>query len=132
MHPGSWLVFHSIPEAIKVLLPEQSHSENQLPEFSWYSIWYFAFSSFLFCLSYLYFFFYNDYNLRLHLKEVNSYFPAKTKKPEKLINKAFLTLSGAGDERIELPPKVLETPIIPLDQSPILQLIAECLLFIPY
>ena len=23
-----------------------------------------------------------------------------------------------GDERIELPPKVLETPIIPLDQSP--------------
>lgn len=46
-------------------------------------------------------------------------FPAKTKKPEKLINKAFLTLSGAGDERIELPPKVLETPIIPLDQSPI-------------
>ena len=24
----------------------------------------------------------------------------------------------AGDERIELPPKVLETPIIPLDQSP--------------
>ena len=55
----------------------------------------------------------------MHLKEVNSYFPAKTKKPEKLINKAFLTLSGAGDERIELPPKVLETPIIPLDQSPV-------------
>ena len=26
----------------------------------------------------------------------------------------------AGDERIELPPKVLETPIIPFDQSPIL------------
>ena len=24
----------------------------------------------------------------------------------------------AGDERIELPPKVLETPIIPFDQSP--------------
>lgn len=46
-------------------------------------------------------------------------FSVKTKKPEKLINKAFLTLSGAGDERIELPPKVLETPIIPLDQSPI-------------
>ena len=38
------------------------------------------------------------------------------KKPE---NKAF---SGffirTGDERIELPPKVLETPIIPVDQSP--------------
>ena len=29
--------------------------------------------------------------------------------------KAFL----AGDERIELPPKVLETPIIPFDQSPV-------------
>ena len=27
---------------------------------------------------------------------------------------------AAGDERIELPPKVLETPIIPFDQSPIL------------
>ena len=27
-------------------------------------------------------------------------------------------LPGAGDERIELPPKVLETPIIPFDQSP--------------
>ena len=25
---------------------------------------------------------------------------------------------SAGDERIELPPKVLETPIIPFDQSP--------------
>ena len=25
-----------------------------------------------------------------------------------------------GDERIELPPKVLETPIIPFDQSPII------------
>ena len=29
-------------------------------------------------------------------------------------------LPGAGDERIELPPKVLETPIIPFDQSPVL------------
>ena len=28
-------------------------------------------------------------------------------------------LLKAGDERIELPPKVLETPIIPLDQSPV-------------
>ena len=26
--------------------------------------------------------------------------------------------SETGDERIELPPKVLETPIIPFDQSP--------------
>lgn len=31
------------------------------------------------------------------------------------VSKAF----QAGDERIELPPKVLETPIIPLDQSPV-------------
>ena len=29
------------------------------------------------------------------------------------------TIQPTGDERIELPPKVLETPIIPLDQSPI-------------
>ena len=40
------------------------------------------------------------------------------------INKALKTqcFQGflAGDERIELPPKVLETPIIPFDQSPIL------------
>ena len=39
------------------------------------------------------------------------------------INKALKTqrFQGflAGDERIELPPKVLETPIIPFDQSPI-------------
>ena len=39
------------------------------------------------------------------------------------INKALKTYCfqgfSAGDERIELPPKVLETPIIPFDQSPI-------------
>ena len=29
-------------------------------------------------------------------------------------------LLGAGDERIELPLRVLETPVIPFDQSPIL------------
>ena len=28
-------------------------------------------------------------------------------------------IKETGDERIELPPKVLETPIIPFDQSPI-------------
>ena len=37
-------------------------------------------------------------------------------------NALFLRLSElffvTGDERIELPPKVLETPIIPFDQSP--------------
>lgn len=32
----------------------------------------------------------------------------------------FQGFSQAGDERIELPPKVLETPIIPFDQSPII------------
>ena len=29
-----------------------------------------------------------------------------------------ISVLTAGDERIELPPKVLETPIIPFDQSP--------------
>ena len=29
----------------------------------------------------------------------------------------------AGDERIELPPKVLETPIIPFDQSPVYKIL---------
>ena len=32
----------------------------------------------------------------------------------RLLSSSYL----AGDERIELPPKVLETPIIPFDQSP--------------
>ena len=38
-----------------------------------------------------------------------------------LKNQDFLMFmkNKTGDERIELPPKVLETPIIPLDQSPI-------------
>ena len=34
-------------------------------------------------------------------------------------NTVFTVFLLAGDERIELPPKVLETPIIPFDQSPI-------------
>ena len=41
----------------------------------------------------------------------------KRKTPEPLIYKASDVLI-AGDERIELSPKVLETPIIPFDQSP--------------
>ena len=41
------------------------------------------------------------------------------KKARSLENSKFLTLQSTGDERIELPPKVLETPIIPFDQSPI-------------
>ena len=36
-----------------------------------------------------------------------------------LENSRLPALCNTGDERIELPPKVLETPIIPLDQSPI-------------
>ena len=44
----------------------------------------------------------------------------KIKKPKNLVIQSFPTLFLAGDERIELPPKVLETPIIPFDQSPIL------------
>ena len=43
----------------------------------------------------------------------------KMKKARSLENSRFLTLQSTGDERIELPPKVLETPIIPFDQSPI-------------
>ena len=39
--------------------------------------------------------------------------------PKTLEIQELSTLIIAGDERIELPPKVLETPIIPFDQSPI-------------
>ena len=41
------------------------------------------------------------------------------KSPKFLENKGNFGLLPAGDERIELPPKVLETPIIPFDQSPV-------------
>ena len=49
-------------------------------------------------------------------------------------NPVTITITGfTGDERIELPPKVLETPIIPFDQSPIqLSLNSNDLLSIPY
>ena len=40
--------------------------------------------------------------------------------PKTLEIQELSTLIIAGDERIELPPKVLETPIIPFDQSPTL------------
>ena len=49
----------------------------------------------------------------------DDYFPAKQKAPETLDLQGFPVLLKTGDERIELPPKVLETPIIPFDQSPI-------------
>ncbi len=39
--------------------------------------------------------------------------------PKTLEIQELSTLIIAGDERIELPPKALETPIIPFDQSPI-------------
>ena len=38
---------------------------------------------------------------------------------EKKLQNNYVSKLQAGDERIELPPKVLETPIIPFDQSPI-------------
>ena len=41
----------------------------------------------------------------------------KRKMPEAFIFKASST-SKTGDERIELPLRVLETPVIPFDQSP--------------
>ena len=44
----------------------------------------------------------------------------KRKKPQTLVITSDLRLFNlAGAERIELPPKVLETPIIPFDQAPI-------------
>ena len=49
----------------------------------------------------------------------------KLVKREKLATLHFqwlCELSDTGDERIELPPKVLETPIIPFDQSPTLDI----------
>ena len=53
--------------------------------------------------------------------------------PKTLEIQELSTLIIAGDERIELPPKVLETPIIPFDQSPIqLSLSSSDLLSILY
>ena len=49
---------------------------------------------------------------------VTSYNRVKRKNRKTLILQGFPALNLAGDERIELPPKVLETPIIPFDQSP--------------
>ena len=50
---------------------------------------------------------------------------------QKLSSNLYKIITGV--ERIELPPKVLETPIIPFDQSPIqLSLNSSDLLSIPY
>ena len=46
-------------------------------------------------------------------------FPEHKKDRKALYLLAFRHFLKAGDERIELPPKVLETPIIPFDQSPV-------------
>ena len=46
-------------------------------------------------------------------------FPQKQKRQKPWFYKVS-DANQTGDERIELPPKVLETPIIPFDQSPIL------------
>ena len=43
----------------------------------------------------------------------------KNKKAGNAMLSSISDLLIAGDERIELPPKVLETPIIPFDQSPV-------------
>ena len=48
---------------------------------------------------------------------------SKVKKPGKPRKIGIPNFSKAGDERIELPPKVLETPIIPFDQSPVPELL---------
>ena len=45
-------------------------------------------------------------------------FPQKQKRQKPWFYKVS-DANQTGDERIELPPKVLETPIIPFDQSPI-------------
>lgn len=47
-------------------------------------------------------------------------FQAQKKSSKPVKSRLLSSLHLAGDERIELPPKVLETPIIPFDQSPIL------------
>ncbi len=58
------------------------------------------------------------YNLlRMPLNEKNA--KKRKEKPCKLNIQFSLQGKKAGDERIELPPKVLETPIIPFDQSPV-------------
>ena len=53
--------------------------------------------------------------------------------PDTLKKSRLPAFLKAGDERIELPPKVLETPIIPFDQSPmyVWLLIASHLYIIP-
>ena len=58
----------------------------------------------------------NDSHLNTYLNTL--LFPQKQKR-QKPCKIKVSDAHQAGDERIELPPKVLETPIIPFDQSPI-------------
>ena len=50
-------------------------------------------------------------------------FARKTKKTGTPDFSSIPAFPRAGDERIELPPKVLETPIIPFDQSPVYKIL---------
>ena len=50
------------------------------------------------------------------------WFLGKTKSTRNAVFTAFLVLYLTGDERIELPLRVLETPVIPFDQSPLFNL----------
>ena len=45
-------------------------------------------------------------------------FDQKIENARNPVNTRLSSVLRAGDERIELPPKVLETPIKPFDQSP--------------
>ena len=54
------------------------------------------------------------------MRQLDEAHEVKKKAPKPSKYKVFKAFSQAGDERIELPPKVLETPIIPFDQSPIM------------
>lgn len=53
------------------------------------------------------------------IKSLIKFFLLEKNKSQRYRKYAISETLRAGDERIELPPKVLETPIIPLDQSPI-------------
>ena len=49
---------------------------------------------------------------------IRSAFNRKNENARNPVKTRLSSVLRAGDERIELPPKVLETPIIPFDQSP--------------
>ena len=57
----------------------------------------------------------------LQIYKCSVYQRSQTKEKSLKTSQKILRLHKTGDEGIEPPPKVLETPIIPLDQSPIAQ-----------